>query len=362
MIIGILTYHRTHNYGALLQAVATRCFLQKLGHEVYYVDYWPDYHRDNYSLFDRTSFKRSGLLKKLSIIYHTMVNYKGKKRRVQTFEPFIAKYIVPYCKPYTEGVHYDVVLYGSDQIWRKQHRDGNKFNSIYFGTNRINADKHITYAASMGKINLSDTDKLFLKDSLKKFDSLMVREDDLCQVLDELGFNDAKVVIDPTLLLSSEDWNNAIPFHKIIPEPYVLLYQLSDSISRVHAEEFAKKRNLKLVVLGSKYDYRHPNDITDATPEDFISLIKYADIVLAGSYHGLVFSLNYNKNVYCSFKVNSKRAETILKAVGLEDRMVEANTKLPTIDSLIDWTVINEELNKLRNTSISELVNSLGNE
>ena len=50
MKIGILTYHRSHNYGALLQAIATRIVLKKMGHDAYYIDYWPDYHRRMYAI------------------------------------------------------------------------------------------------------------------------------------------------------------------------------------------------------------------------------------------------------------------------------------------------------------------------
>ena len=52
MKIGILTYHRSHNYGALLQAIATRIVLKKMGHDAYYIDYWPDYHRRMYAMFN----------------------------------------------------------------------------------------------------------------------------------------------------------------------------------------------------------------------------------------------------------------------------------------------------------------------
>ncbi|MCQ2213157.1 MAG: polysaccharide pyruvyl transferase family protein [Bacteroidaceae bacterium] len=350
MKFGILTYHRTNNYGALLQAVATRYYLQKQGHEVYYIDYWPDYHRDMYALFDQTRYARSGLLMKLLIIGHTLINYSGRKARIKRFEPFIAKYIAPYCKPYTGYEHYEVVIYGSDQIWRKQISYDNRFNHVYFGNNKINADRHIAYAASMGEINISERDRIFLKDSLKKFDSLMVREDDLNQLLHELGFSEARVVLDPTLLLTSGEWDMLMPINRLVKEPYVMLYQMDNSISRKHAKEFAKKRNLKLVILGAKYDCKHPNDITTTTPEEFLSLIKYADVVLTSSYHGLVFSINYKKNFYCSFK-NTNRAKTILAAIGLENRMMEARQALPEIDPEINWDAVSDQLKQYRNNS-----------
>ena len=48
MKIGIITYHKSHNYGALLQAIALRIKLVQMGHDVYFIDYWPLYHKQLY--------------------------------------------------------------------------------------------------------------------------------------------------------------------------------------------------------------------------------------------------------------------------------------------------------------------------
>ena len=58
MKIGIVTYHRTLNYGAVMQALATRFVLENMDHEAYYVDYWPDYHREMYAIFPMNKFRK----------------------------------------------------------------------------------------------------------------------------------------------------------------------------------------------------------------------------------------------------------------------------------------------------------------
>ncbi len=351
MKIGILTYHRAHNYGALLQAVALRYYLQEQGHEVYYIDYWPDYHRDAYKVFNGYRFRHGSLRKKISVLCDTVINYWGKKKRIASFSSFIKKYIDPFSCPYESQIQYDIVIYGSDQIWRKQNNmEGFSFNPVYFGRNSIDANKHIAYAASMGNICLEQTDKEFLIKELSSLSKISVREQDLYDVLCSLGLK-SDLVLDPTFLLDSSKWDEIIHPQRLIEDPYVLLYQLQNSIERVHAKKFADERGLKLVVLASKYDYKHSDDISNASPEDFISLIKYAEVVLTSSYHGLVFSINYNKQVYCAFKTNSNRASTILKSLGISDRMLKPNLPLPNRDELIDWKNSNFLLAKQRSES-----------
>ncbi len=355
MKIGILTYHRTNNYGALLQAVALRNYLQRQGHEVFYVDYWPDYHRDQYRILNLYRFKRANIIRKLRILHGCIIDYKGKRKRIKSFSHFINTYIVPYCKPYKSDYYYDIVIYGSDQIWRKQSAIGKKFNPVYFGKNTINTNRHMSYAASMGLISLDEKDKGFLLESLQKFCPLTVREADLLEELKALGLNHAKWVIDPTLLLNGEEWTEVIPLKKRIDQPYVLLYQLGNSINRKYAEDFAKRKGLKLIILGSRYNRNYPNDLICATPEDFLSLIKYSDFVLTGSYHGLVFSLNFNRPFYCSFEKNSNRAETILKSLSIPERLVPADIPLPIEQKEINWAKVNSDLNYLRSVSMKFL-------
>lgn len=51
MKIGILTFHCAVNYGAVLQAYALQEILRSLGHEVYVIDYRPDYLTEAYCPF-----------------------------------------------------------------------------------------------------------------------------------------------------------------------------------------------------------------------------------------------------------------------------------------------------------------------
>ena len=86
MEVGILTYHRTLNHGACLQAVATRLLLERLGHKVYYVDYWPKYHADSYKLFSFERFLKLSFRKKLGYL-KSLLSYINYTKRRSAFHP-----------------------------------------------------------------------------------------------------------------------------------------------------------------------------------------------------------------------------------------------------------------------------------
>lgn len=150
MKIGILTYHRTHNYGGCLQALAMRLILENLGHTVYYIDYWPDYHKQAYSIFSLNLISSaptffSGVRSCLESLRYLPYAIKRRKK----FVNFLNDCIIPFCRPLTE--QYDIIVYGSDQIWRKQP-SSNDYNPVYFGQNDFDAEKNVAFSASMGGV------------------------------------------------------------------------------------------------------------------------------------------------------------------------------------------------------------------
>lgn len=139
MKVGILTYHRTFNYGGCLQALATRLLLEELGHSVFYIDYWPSYHKHNYSLISYRSIWQSPTLASgIRSFLVSLKNFPYTLKRHNHFEQFLRDNILPYCKGLDEV--YDVVLYGSDQIWRKQPII-DSYNPVYFAQNTFRANK-----------------------------------------------------------------------------------------------------------------------------------------------------------------------------------------------------------------------------
>lgn len=329
MKVGIVTFHKSHNYGALLQAVALREALVKSGHSVYYVDYHSTYHKLLYNVNPFSNISKKGVKGLISDI----IRYPYRKKRYNHFLTFINKFIQPYCKTLEE--EYDLVIFGSDQIWRPQHNGGD-FNPMYFGDCCIKARIRASYAASMGNENLSVHQKKRLKSLVKNFNFISVRESSLKRLLEDMGIKNVYLSLDPTLLLCKEEWD------KIIPTPlsqrkYILFYDLMQgSFDNDAVYEFAQKRNLEVIKLLGSAKRKDTSFIrTTDGPFEFISLIKNAEFVFTSSFHGLAFSIIYHKQFYASFKNNAGRAISLLNMLHLEGHLLETYTKeIPSYDDI----------------------------
>lgn len=346
MKIGILTYHRTLNYGACLQALAIRLLLEKMGHEVYYVDYWPDYHQRMYSIFSWNTFVRKGLKGKISYIVRFFKKYKYKKERIDCFDKFHKTHTYPYCKPVIE--QYDAIIYGSDQIWRKQ-KDLDDFNPWYFASNKKSAKKHISYSASMGKLPTESIDIIKIKNFAANFDSISVREQDLCDFLIKLGYKDTVQTVDPTLLLGMDIWRKMLPSKPKDCKKYVLVYALWDNIFDMdQVSKFAKNIDCEVrVIRGEATTPNSYYNITSADPFEFLSLISNAEYVFPSSFHGTVFSIIFEKQFYASIQVNSSRITSLLDLAGLSNRFLPPLSVIPENPKNIDYSIVK---NKLKNS------------
>ena len=351
MKIGIITYHRTNNYGACLQAVATRLFFEQMGHEVYYVDYWPANHEDYYKVFSSSCLKSMNIKGKIVYLFNAFRGIKEKKERIHNFNQFLSEFILPFCKPLTE--HYDVVLYGSDQIWRKQSVL-NAYDPVYFASLKEIADKHIAFSASMGFLPNKVKDIDTIKKLLGNFDGITVREDNLLDLVQKLGYKNAVRVIDPTLLLSGNEWTNALGLHSPnIIKPYVLVYYVSElAFDMKHIREFAQEKGLEIKVLcGRAKKSKEEGMLSTANPVLFLSLFKNASYTFVTSFHGLAFSIIFEREFYASFYSNSNRAKTLLSIVGLERRLLPANSELSEQES-IDYSIVRTNLQRARENTI----------
>lgn len=350
MRIGILTYHRAHNYGAILQALATRIILQKLGHEVYYVDYWPNYHKEAYVFFSwHRLWKYRWEYLKNRILLHNEI-----QSRIAHFERDINHYIVPFCIPYNSKEEFDVVIYGSDQIWRRQ-LSSNQFNPVYFGRNNIKANRHVSYAASMGNLVKDPRERAKIKIWLSKFSKISVREVELQNYVKELGYN-SSLVVDPTLLLSLEQWDNILHLTPIRDSGYVLFYNLNkDTFDKQSIEAFASKKGLRVLEVKGVAGKDSDSIISQCGPREFVSLIKYADFVFSSSYHGLLFSIIFHKEFYVSFRNNIGRANSILSSLGIEDRILPPCVSYIEEPKSINYSNVERILTIFRNASLNYL-------
>ena len=171
------------------------------------------------------------------------------------------------------------------------------------------------------------------------------------------------MVLDPTLLLTAKEWDDVLGLEskENTQDKYLLYYNLKkDSFDDDAVKKFAVSMGLKLVVLFGKAEVMDSYDIrTTCNPRDFVELIKKASFVLTSSYHGLVFSILYNKPFYASFSVGPDRASSILNSLGICDKLIEPMVKrLPEYTS-IDYTIVDKHLIDLRLDSLEYIRKAL---
>ena len=362
MKIGILTYHRAHNYGAMLQAYALLSYLRNNGHDVEIIDYWPDKHRIQYALIK--PIVGNSIISKIKCIIATIITFIRRYIRIRKFENFSQKYLnlnstIQYPMPDWGYLQYDCIIVGSDQIWRNHESDGKHigFDPVYFCQNIPKNIRCISYAASMGIIQLNKEDKDFFKNYLNRFSRILVRENSLKETIDELGF-DSIIVVDPTLLLSKDEWNKFLPNKRFHTTKYVLYYELVKSKEAlVFAKRKAEELGCKLLIMDATIPLlpqrRH---ISYASPIEFLHAIRDAEFVIATSFHGTAFSVIFEKQfITIGLKKNADRVQTLLHQLDI----VEHYQEHPQNVMDIDYAQVKSRFSKLVANSMHLLLTSI---
>lgn len=331
--IGILTFHSTLNYGAHLQAYALCNYIRGLGFECEIVDYRNDRILASYDLrLSKNMSSPKTLLKYLL----TVADMKRKKQALETFlRPYVSKetYVKDTIGKASESYH--TIVVGSDQIWNLELTGNDKSYYLEFPV-----VKRVAYAASFGKKPTDIKEISSIENELRVFDYIAVREADAVGYLRGLGIEKAIQTIDPTFLLTKEQWQRLIAkakrYHQ--KKKYILVYaQGRPRLGFKFAEEVARRENLELIVIHS-YAKKYPNalNIRDASIEEFLMLINDAEHVVTTSFHGMALSLILGKDLYYEEKSNSDNANSRLKSLAelmhIENHKIEKS--MPEKDML----------------------------
>lgn len=360
MKIGILTFHRAINFGAVLQCYALYRTLSDMGHDVEVIDYRPAYIEKYRKPLYWNDFKKQRLLSKIKTLLLLPWTFRNKRKSAKIFDAFLNKHIKTssIVKDVNDISSYDVIFFGSDQIWSPSICKG--FDPIYYGQLPKGKTKFVSYAASLGtpqNLTKEQWGKIF--PLLRSFDSISVRESKLAEYLQN-GGNYAQTVLDPTLLASKDI------FEEIIEKPketrYVLLYMLDhDNNAIKFANNIAKQKNLKLIRIRAqsspsmkKYNY---NEIIPSSVGEFLGYFKYADYIVNISFHGTAFSVIFNKDFYTLKSRNFERAYGLLDSLDILPRFLSSDEK--AFSSHISYSEVNNKLAMMRESSINFINNSL---
>lgn len=356
MKIGILTFHRAHNYGAVLQCYALQEVLTKLGHNVEIIDYRQHRIETKYKVLIR----RRDLVENLILIHKFPTYFKSVIRNYKLrmmFESFSKKYLSITSKSYGKDIipqDYDVYVIGSDQLLNVDITIG--LDNIYSGNFQISQGAFkIAYAISSNVKSLEYLGATGIKSIVGNFKRFSFRESQLCNYYQTLTSEKIEECVDPTLLADASIWDNLTKDTSCVDfkHPYIVLYQVRKIKSNPDAV------NIIASELAAKYNYRIV-DISEQIPiEDWVTLIKHAKCVITSSFHAVVFSCIFNVPFY-SIKLldgSDDRYTDLLYKLGLEDRIVCYYNHIADINPL-EWNQA-ESLNKIRKCSLEFLNSSL---
>ncbi len=292
MKICTITCQNAVNHGARLQCYALAYWLQKQGHEVEVIDYRPVP-----SLNKKLWYWPGMSIKEWVKLFIYFPLRKKKLKRRKSFDEFSKKYI-----PLTEHVYYsigdlrnnppqaDMYIAGSDQIWNTTLPNGSDpAYYLDFGSSDVRRE---SFAASFGTESLKPGSEMFVKENLKRFDKITIREQSALSILKSLGL-EGTLQEDPVFLLSASDWDK-IADGTGVGEKYVLVYDFYKSNDiKLEAQKIAQAENLKIYNIShSKFSYADKNFIYSG-PDTFVSLIKNASYVVSNSFHGTAFAMIY---------------------------------------------------------------------
>lgn len=329
--VGIITFHRAHNYGAFLQAYALQKYLQSNGFETEIIDYRCKTIEEEYFFWPSKSILKDYKTANKIIIYiWSLLLYKKRKRRYFSFEEDIKAYMLLSEKVENSDSavfsKYDAIIFGSDQIWNIDITKG--VDSVYWG-NIAYGGKKISYAVSLGdNYSIIEKQKENITSLLKEFNRIGVREFSSKLLLNKMNI-DAVVDIDPTFLLNSEEWEEIIDRYALnIKCPYVLLYRMKfDDKALCIAKKIAEDNDLKLLEIAASVKSKNLFAMSHLSPIEFVSYLKNASFIVTSSFHGTAFSINFHKkfySVYSDKSGKSKRIENLLHSVNLDERYISS--------------------------------------
>ena len=385
--VGLLLAYKSTNYGAQLQAWATQHVIESLGFDTEIIEYKNRYPFESLNIGHGVlrhlyvSYRNKKVRQRTrrvdktdELAYNNSVTREGIykdfiKRRLHNIRFYVGK------KDLTENVStFSAVLIGSDQKWLPGACYG-MMSSLSFVPKGV---RSISYATSLG---VSEYPRYCWRSSMKmwsRMDCLSVREKQGADIIHQIcGDIDVSVVVDPTYLLTTQQWEQLVPVKKLSNKEYMLCYFLGNDVqSKEYARQYADRNGLHLISIlsnesTSEIDKSFADElITNATPEDFINWIRGAEIVFTDSFHGLTFSVINHKQFYVFYRKRddaklsrNSRIDNILTLWRLEQRLIVDYCVQEGKDgekcSKIDYDIVDKLVSVERTKSMEYLKNAL---
>lgn len=367
MKTGLVTFYHIHHYGAPLQAAATQWAVESLGGQCEIIDYYVNQNND--------LFRAPTGLGSAAADAHTALHYKALKARYERFEDFSRRWLrissrrFESCEELRSAeLPYDLILSGSDQIWNPTIFPDGRFDPVFFGA--FSDRRKIAYAPSFGVPQIPDGMEEELKGYLADFSHLSVRESQGQAIVREITGQEAAVVLDPTLLPDPQDWAGMAAEHPYTGKDYILCYCISaPGPLEPYIRRLAEETGLPVVQLCGVRRKVHPKAkcVLDAGPAEFLGLFRDASFVCTNSFHGTVFSVQFQKPFFTAVSPRelaapeTSRTFSLLSRLGLTERIVGKGDAANLADA-IDWPAAERRLQAARQSSLRYLAAALRDE
>ncbi len=332
-IVGIMNFHFANNFGAVLVPYSLLKVVRKLGYKAEIINYSPKEIplRKDYAEF-RKVFLNISTDNKLLTSHDDLVNFQSR---------------------------YNKIIVGSDQVWRL-------FNTSTYMLDFAYGNKTlISYAASFGGNSFSKLTNEKATSLLNRFDAISVRESSGVNICNEQFGLSAMHVLDPTLLLTDNDYEEIINHfnpHNIDGQyaAYSVINKDNKEFVPAFLDRIGNSMNIKFKNLLSKYGSKEVNSVGG-----WLNDIKNSKFVITDSFHATVFSIIYRKKFVClvTGANGSERIPSLLNSLGIDcySRVVDSLDKITPkmIETDIDYSSVSERLSKMKNKSIMFLMNAL---
>ena len=365
MDIKVITRHAPSNYGSLLQSIATITILERLGHTCEIIDYIRDDEHGLKAVTTSLNGKQGWNGNPLKKLAYIALRYPEEKRAEMKFSRMRKKYLklTGRCRTHEDlkQLNADVFMTGSDQVWGPTLNG--RYDEAYFLSFVKNKPK-IAYAASFGRTEFTPATLSVYKKMLSDYTGIAVRESSAMDLLVQMNIPCAGQVLDPTLLLTGEEWSKWI--EKNVQGKYVLVYQLHNNPALSdYAIRFARHVGLPLYRVSPTFHQFRRGGRFVYLPGlgEFLSYIKNCTYFITDSFHGTAFALNFNRQ-FIEILPNNKtgsRNQSILKLTGLQDRIVTDFNDFSIVDKYIEYASVNKILEEERKKSVIALGRLLNN-
>lgn len=370
MRIGILTFHRAYNCGAMLQAWALKKTLECMGHSVEFpacnhvgvsprwIYPWIDLKRAGFWAKARSFF--GGILVNAASIpcYDILLHrYCAFRRRYLPERKVV---------PAEFALHYDLLVVGSDQVFSMKHLADDA--PTFLCESKPEVLRAIAYAASYGDSPLEGGQLMRIVKALDNFEAVSVRETMAKNQLSTLSSKEIAETLDPTLLIESSDYEE-IACGDVPNDPYLLLYSLTSSAWLVSvARELARRLGVKLV-FAPCYSYSRwramPEVDLAVSPDRLVQYARHAKYVLAGSFHGTVMGVTFKKpflSLREQVDAHESRPASLLRKIGCSNRLVNPTTSIDEMERLLREPLpdYSSTLDQYRTASLEWLKNAIG--